>query len=73
MYYGVRDKNLNLRIAGYFALGISVIVTSIIGLVNCCSRPDKYLPYAGMVRKAVSAAFERKNKVWEARGMIWDV
>ena len=36
LFYGIRDKQTNLRIAGYFCLGISVLVTSIIGIVNCC-------------------------------------
>jgi hypothetical protein len=65
LFYGIKDKNLNLKIIGCFTLGISVIIASIIGIINFCARPDKYLPFGGMVRKAVSATFERKNRIWE--------
>ena len=67
MYYGIRNGNLNLRIAGYFALAISVFVTSIIGLVNCCARPDKYTPFKDMVRKALTAFYERINRKMVSR------
>ena len=73
VYYGIRDKNLKLRIAGYFALGISVLVTSIIGILNCCQKPDKYTPFKDMVRKTLMSYFERLNRKWEARGIEWYV
>lgn len=34
MYYGVRDQNQRMIIAGYFMLGISVFITTIIMIVN---------------------------------------
>jgi hypothetical protein len=36
LFYGIRDKNKDLRIAGYFCLGISVLLTSLVGIINCC-------------------------------------
>ena len=34
MYYGIRDDNEQIRIAGFFILAISVFITTIIGIVN---------------------------------------
>jgi hypothetical protein len=73
MYYGIRDGNLKLRIAGFFALAISVFVTSIIGIVNCCARPDKYTPFKDMVRKTLMSFYERINRKMENRGIEWYV
>ena len=73
MYYGIRNGDLNLRIAGYFALSISVFVTSIIGIVNCCSRPDKYTPFTAMVRKTLTSFYERINRKMDNRGIEWCV
>ena len=69
MYYGIRDDKRELRIAGYFALAISVFVTSIIGIVNCCTRPEKYTPFKDMVRKTLRSFFERINRKMENRGV----
>ena len=34
LYYGIRDNNEQARIAGFFFLGISVFLTSVIGCMN---------------------------------------
>jgi hypothetical protein len=73
LYYGIRDDNENERIAGFFMLGVSVFITSVIGLINFFSRPDKYTPFKEMVRKALLKYFVNINKEYGARGLEWDV
>ena len=73
LYYGIRDDNQNERIAGWFMLGISVFITSVIGLVNFFSRPDKYTSFKDMVRKALIKYFAQVNKEYLAKGIEWDV
>lgn len=34
MYYGIRDDDEKERIAGFFLLGISVFIASVIGVIN---------------------------------------
>lgn len=73
MYYGIRDGDEQLRIAGFFLLGISVFITIVIGVVNFFQRPGKYTPYKEMVRKTLNAFFERLNKKYGNRGLEFDV
>lgn len=73
LYYGIRDDNQNERIAGFFMLGISVFITTVIGFVNFFSRPDKYTPFKEMVRKALLKYFVSVNKEYATRGLEWDV
>lgn len=62
VYYGIRDNDEHIRIAGYFMLGIAGFIVSILGLVNFFSSPDKYTPFKEMVRKALLKYFARVNK-----------
>ena len=34
LYYGIRDDDQKLRIAGFFLLGLSVFITTLIGIRN---------------------------------------
>ena len=73
LYYGIRDNNANLRIAGFFILGISVLITLVIGIINFFQKPGKYTSYKDMVRKTLTAFFERLNKKYANRGLEFDV
>ena len=54
-------------------LGISVFISTLVGLMNFFQRPDKYTPFKDMVRKALSTYFDRLNRKFEPRGMEWYV
>jgi hypothetical protein len=73
MYYGIRDDDERARIAGFFLLGISVFITIVIGVVNFFQKPGKYTPFKEMVRKTLTAFFERLNKKYGNRGIEFDV
>jgi len=73
LYYGIRDDNANLRIAGFFILGISVLITLVIGIVNFFQKPEKYTSYKDMVRKTLNVFFERLNKKYMNRGLEFEV
>lgn len=69
LYYGIRDDDRRLRIAGFFLLGMSVFVTSIIGLRNFFQKPGRYTPFTAAVRKILDSVFVRENKVFKQRGI----
>mmetsp|Transcript_27639 Transcript_27639/g.26661 ORF Transcript_27639/g.26661 Transcript_27639/m.26661 type:complete len:234 (+) Transcript_27639:44-745(+) len=73
VYYGVRDENQPLRIVGYICLGLSVGLTSVIGIINAWARPDKYKPFKDMVRKTLVTFFDRINGKMGVRGLEWYV
>ena len=73
LYYGIRDDNTKSKIAGFFMLGISVGITTIIGLINFFSRPDKYSSFKEMVKKALTKYFLKVNQEYENRGLFWDI
>ena len=53
LYYGIRDDRTQEKIAGFFMLGFAVAITTIIGVINFFSRPDKYTSFKDMVKKAL--------------------
>jgi len=62
LYYGIRDDNRKLKIAGFFLLAISVFVTANIGIRNFFQKPGRYTPFVPAVRKALDTFFDRENK-----------
>jgi hypothetical protein len=73
LYYGIRDEDESMRISGFFLLGVSVFITTVIGVVNFFARPDKYTPFKEMVRKALLKYFVQVNKEYASHGLEWDV
>mmetsp|Transcript_16962 Transcript_16962/g.12132 ORF Transcript_16962/g.12132 Transcript_16962/m.12132 type:complete len:151 (+) Transcript_16962:164-616(+) len=73
IFYGIRDDNQKLRIVAYLLLSVSVIVTSIIGVMNVWARPDKYKPFKEMVKKTLASFFDRINGKMGVRGLEFSV
>lgn len=69
MYYGIRDGDPKQRIAGFFSLGISVFIATVIGLRNVFQQPGKYVPFKDIVRKTLLAYFGKLNKKYGSRGI----
>lgn len=69
MYYGIRDDNQKERIAGFFMLGVSVLIMVVIGIKNAVEQPGKYLSFKEIVEKSLRAYFAKQNKKYGSRGL----
>ena len=73
LYYGIRDNNYKVKIAGYFALGISSGIVTIIGIINVFSKPNRFDPFNEIVKKSLTKYFEKINPEYTTRGLFWDL
>lgn len=55
LFYGIRNQNKRLKIAGFFLLALSLFVTAIIGIRNYFQKPGRYTPFTAAVRKTLNA------------------
>ena len=73
VYYGVRDDDERLIIAGFTMLGISFIVATVLSFMNFFARPDRQTPFNVMVKRSLNSYFEKVNRKYGARGVEWTV
>jgi hypothetical protein len=61
MYYGIKEDNNKVRIAGFFSLGISVFITSVIGIGNILKTSGKNMLLKDLVMKVLREQFSKIN------------
>jgi hypothetical protein len=53
MYYGIKEDDNKVRIAGFFALGISVFMTSVIAIGNIFKTSGKNYVLKDLIKKVI--------------------
>lgn len=71
VYYGIKEKNNSKIIIGYILLGSSIILATLIGVVNIFRQPVKKNQFKEEVRKYLAEYFKKLNKTFENRGLHW--
>jgi hypothetical protein len=61
MYYGIKEGDTKVRIAGFFALGISVFITSVIAIGNIFKTSGKNYILKDLIKKVMKTQFTKIN------------